>query len=104
KVDAIFLGYAPDPKALQPQIIRAKQLGIPTISSHWYDTNDPRDTPANVKAPNLAADIPTPFTLFARLEVLWAIRASNCNAHMIFLYSADADPHKQAWNAAKQEV
>jgi ribose transport system substrate-binding protein len=104
RADAIFLGYAPDPKVLQPQIVRAKQLGIPTISSHWYDVNDATATPANVKAPNLAADVPTPFTLFARLEVLWAIKESNCNAHIAFLYSVDADPHKQAWNAAKDEL
>jgi ribose transport system substrate-binding protein len=102
--DAIFLGYAPDPKVLQPQIIQAKQRGIPTISSHWYDTFDATNTPANVKAPNLAADVPTPFTTFARLEVLWAIKQSNCNAHMVFQYAVDADPHKQAWNAAKDEL
>lgn len=101
RANAIFLGYAPDPKELQPQIIQAKRLGIPTISSHWYDVDDATDTPAHVKAPNLAADIPTPFTLFAEMEVLWAMRASNCNAHIVFQYAVDADPHKQAWNAAR---
>jgi ribose transport system substrate-binding protein len=104
KADAILLSQAPDPKVLQPQIVQAKNAGIPTISTHWYDVNDANDTPANVKAPNLAADVPFRFTTIARLEADWAIAKSNCKAHTIFIYASDSDGHKQMANAYQDEL
>jgi ribose transport system substrate-binding protein len=104
KAGAIILSQAPDPKVLQPQIIQAKSAGIPTISTHWYDTEDATDTPANVKAPNLAADVPFRFTTIARLEADWAIAHSNCKAHTIFIYASDSDGHKQMAHAYQQEL
>jgi ribose transport system substrate-binding protein len=104
KADAILLSQAPDPKVLQPQIVQAKNAGIPTISTHWYDVNDATDTPANVKAPNLAADVPFRFTTIARLEADWAIAKSNCKAHTIFIYASDSDGHKQMANAFQDEL
>jgi ribose transport system substrate-binding protein len=104
KADAIILSNAPDPKVLQPQIVQAKNAKIPTISTHWYDVNDANDTPANVKAPNLAADVPFTFTTIARLEADWAIQKSNCKAHTVFIYASDSDGHKQMNNAFHDEL
>lgn len=103
KANAIILSQAPEPKLIMPQIVAAKKAGIPTISTHWYDTKDAIDNPSHVKAPNLAADVPAGFTTITRLEADWTMLKTNCKAHVIGIYASDSEGHHQMINAEINE-
>jgi ribose transport system substrate-binding protein len=101
--DAIILNGA-SPELLQPQIVKARRAGIPTIATHIYDVRDAQSPPGPFRAPNLAAVMPAAFTKIARLEVDWPILQTGCKANMLVLAFSDVNVHRQDVAAMRDEM
>lgn len=80
RVDVINLLNGTNPERLQPQIIQAKNAGIPTVDSHDYDLTQPH-------APNLAATVDGDFVTAGQLVAAYAIADTGGNANVLIITS-----------------
>jgi ribose transport system substrate-binding protein len=91
KVDLIILEGSPNPRLLGPQIKRAKAAGIPTISTHLFDTSVVKQQLK--KLPYLTAIVPANHYLGSgTLTADYAIVQSKCNVNALILSAADVQP------------
>jgi ribose transport system substrate-binding protein len=80
KVDAITLIDGTDPKLIMPQIVEAKEAGIPTIDVHDLDMSQP--TP-----PNVAAFVSGHFSTAGELMAAWSITQTKGDANVLVITS-----------------
>jgi ribose transport system substrate-binding protein len=96
KSDAITLIDGTDPKLIMPQIVEAKQAGIPTIDAHDLDLTQ-------AQPPNVAAFVSGHFVTAGQLMAAWAISQTKGKANVLLMTSNNYSNSKPVADGMQQE-
>lgn len=100
----IILSTAPDPRELQPQLARAKALGIPVLVTHFYDSTSSQPPDCLACAAGVTALETAPFYQAGRAEADWMIADSKGNAHVLIVSSNDILPSPPTVKVIENEL
>jgi ribose transport system substrate-binding protein len=94
--DAITLIDGTDPKLIMPQIVAAKDAGIPTIDAHDLDVSQE-------EPPNVAAFVSGHFVTAGQLMAAWAIAETKGQANVLLVTSNNYSNSKPVADGIQQE-
>jgi ribose transport system substrate-binding protein len=101
KADAIIIHSGIDPQVVIPALQRAKEAGIPVLSTHTYQNGN---TPPAAVAGLIAGTVTVPFDVAARLEADYVVAQSGCAAQPIVIQSKEVPASDGIVAAVKDEL